>query len=171
MLDQITDSHFENLERKPDPRDLYRSQVFPYERNVLQIFTQDEQVIDLDIAIEKFIGLATNNVPAAKARCAKPEARDFIFSYVHQHMETDLFVARMRVMMLQHVMVATNAPIADKTMFERALGKTDMDRHTRDVLEVCNTADHHAMRLQLIRVKVNEAVLRIMSDHMVLNEG
>lgn len=171
MFDQIEDTDFDNhvATTAPDPRELYRSQLYPYRKNALQKFMKSGQIIDLDTAIEKFIALAANSVPAAKERCSNPTARDFIFRYVRHFMEDDLFVARLRVGMLQHVVAQTHSFPDQPTFIERALGRSGGDRHAKDVQTVCNTADHHVLRLQMIQAKVNEAVLRVMSDHMVID--
>jgi hypothetical protein len=171
MFDQIEDTDFEHLNTTTalDPRELYRSQLFPYRKNALSKFIKSGQVIDLDTAIDKFIVLATSGVLVAKERCSDPTARDFIFRYVRYFMEDDLFVARMRVGMLQHIVVQTHTFPNQPSFIERALGNSGGDRHAKEVQNACNTADHHAVRLQMIRAKVNEAVLRVVSDHMVID--
>lgn len=168
MLDEISDADFEALETKPDPRDLYRSQVIPKSVEVMAKFAGPDGIVDLEKAVGLFIYIATDDVPAAKRRCAEPDARDFILRYVKHFMRDDLFVARARVSMLQHVIAQSGMNVAQQSLIERALASAGGDRHHKEVQAVCNTADHHAMRLQLIRAFTNEAVLRVMSDHMVI---
>jgi hypothetical protein len=168
MLDQITNPDFEVVETQPDPQDLYRSQVKSDTPKHMAKFVGKGGVIDLDVAIEKMISLATGDVPAAKKRCADPDARAFIFQYVHHFMADDVFVARMRVIMLQHVVEYFGSDIPGQNLLHRALDRTVPDLHTQEVRKVCNTADHHAMRLQLIRAFTNEAILRVMSDYLVI---
>lgn len=170
MLDQITDADFENAKATPDPLELYRSQMRSDTPKHMAKFAGPGGVIDLDITIEKMITLATVDVPAAKARCTEPDARAFIFQYVHHFMESDVFVARMRVIMLQHVAAYFGTDVPGQNLLHRALDRTVPDLHTQEVRKVCNTADHHAMRLQLIRAFTNEAILRVMSDHLVIKD-
>jgi hypothetical protein len=170
MFDQITDEDFTNVETQPDPQALYRSQIKSDTPRHMAKFAGPGGAIDLDIAIRKMLVLATSDVPAAKSRCAKPDAQDFIFRYVHHFMRDDVFVARMRVIMLQHVVTYFGSELPGQKLLHRALDRQVPDLHAQELRKVCNTADHHAMRLQLIRSFTNEAIMRVMSDHMVIKD-
>lgn len=155
-------------EIKPDPRELYRSQVIKQSVGVLAKFAGPGGLVDLDVAIGHFIHLATDDVPIAKARCSDPAVRDFIFGYVRNFLESDLFVARSRVSMLQHILAQTGIGVQQPSLIERALAQSGGDRHAKQLQSVCNSADHHAVRLQLIRAFTNEAIVRALSGHMVV---
>jgi len=170
MLDeQLTDADFKSNEIKPDPRQLYRSQLIPKSVAVMAKFAGPGGVIDLDIAVGHFIYVATDDVPTAKVRCSESETREFIFEYVRHFMRDDLFVARARVSMLQHIMANTVIDVQQPSLIERALADGGGDRYTKEVQSICNSADHYALRLQIIRAFTNEAILRVMSDHMVID--
>lgn len=173
---EITDADFidvddASVEAKPDPRDLYRSQVFGQKMvQTMAKFAGPGGVLDTDKAIDLMLGLAVRDIPTVQGRCAEPEARAFIFRYVHYFMQDDMFVARARVSMLEHIIAQTNPQVSPQSFVEHALARNGGDRLVKDVAILCNTSDHYAMRLQLIRAFVNEAVIRVLAGDMTIND-
>lgn len=168
MLDQLTDADFGSLQ--PDPRHLYRSQVIGKSVPTMANFAGPGGIVDLNVSIDHMITLAVRRIPAAKAKCFGREARRFIFHYVRHFMHDDLFVARARVSMLQHVLSTSGVSAEEQAIIEHALATDSRIGLGEKVAAICNTSDHLAMRLQLIRAFTNEAILRVLSDHMVIEE-
>ena len=166
MFDRPLNIEFDDLTE--DVTTAYHDEVRPYAENALRHMATSENVIDLKTTIEKMIGICTRHCQTAKARCADPAVRAFIHQYVNHYMDDDTFVARMRVGMLQHLLVQTGTALPDQTRLQQLVRSAIPDRHAEHVLTVSNTADHYAMRVALIRTYVGDAIIRVLSDEMTI---
>jgi hypothetical protein len=166
MFDQIENTEFEDFDgtSKPSPLDLYRSEVRPYAKNGLRKLAATGNVVDLNATIKQMISVCTRNCAVAQNRCADDKARTFVRDYVTHYMADDMFVARMRVGMLQHLAIQMETAASDPTAIERLLHSATPDHHTQRLAGICNAADHYAMRVALIRSYVGDAIIRVLCE-------